>query len=159
MNNYLTKLKKKKKNFEFINVILFNHDFLFRNNRFLLPRIISALINKNKNFITKIFKENIAMDFSHAEDICNALIKLIFTKKKIKNIILSSGKKTYVNDIIKFIIKKNKINLKLINDKMIPDECIIGNNNYAKKIINWKIKKNIFLAAQELFIKKKFNSF
>ena len=33
------------------------------------------------------------MDFSHADDICDALIKLIFLKDKINNIILSSGKK------------------------------------------------------------------
>ena len=35
------------------------------------------------------------MDFSHADDICDALIKLIFLKNKINNIILSSGKKHF----------------------------------------------------------------
>jgi len=154
MNNYLIDLKEKKRNLDFINVILFNHDSLFRNNRFLLPRIVTALIHENKKFINNIVKENIVMDFSHADDICNALIKLIFTNKKIKNIILSSGNKTYVNDIIKFLIKKYKINLKLINNKIKPSYCIVGKNNYAKKIINWKIKKNIYLAAKELYIEK-----
>ena len=154
MNNYLTGLKEEKKNLDFINVILFNHDSFFRNKRFLLPRIVTALIHKNKKFINKIVNENIVMDFSHADDICNALMKLIFTQKKIKNIILSSGNKTFVNDIIEFLIKKNKINLKLINNKTKTSHCIVGKNNFAKKIINWKIKKNIYLAAQELYIKK-----
>ena len=72
------------------------------------------------------------------------------------NIILSSGKKTYINDIIKFLIKRNKINLKLDFNLIKKNFCIIGNNKFAKKVINWKIKKNIFLAAQEIF-RKSFN--
>ena len=96
------------------------------------------------------------MDYSHAEDICDALIKILFLKKKIKNIILSSGKKTYVNDIIKYLIKKNKLELKLNYNNIKKRYCIIGNNAYAKKTLRWKIKKNIFLAAQEIFKKKIF---
>ena len=49
-NNYLIKAKKNNKNFNFTNVILFNHDSLFRSKRFLIPRIILALIYKNQNF-------------------------------------------------------------------------------------------------------------
>jgi len=155
-NDYLIKTKKRNKNFDFTNVILFNHDSLFRSNRFLLPRIIFALICKNQKFLNKIIKENIVMDYSHAEDICDALIKILFLKKKIKNIILSSGKKTYVNDIIKYLIKKNKLELKLNYNNIKKRYCIIGNNAYAKKTLRWKIKKNIFLAAQEIFKKKIF---
>ena len=72
------------------------------------------------------------MDYSHAEDICDALIKILFLKKKIKNIILSSGKQTYVNDIIKYLIKKNNLNLKLDYNDIKKRYCIIGNNSYAK---------------------------
>ena len=32
---------------------------------------------------------------------------------------------------------------------------IVGNNHFAKKTLEWKIKKNIFLAAQEIFKKYK----
>lgn len=158
-NDYLIKTIKKNKNFDFTNVILFNHDSLFRSNRFLLPRIILALISKNKKFLNQIIKENIVMDYSHAEDICDALIKILFFKKKIKNIILSSGKKTFINDIIKYLIKKNKLDLKLNYNNIKKNYCIIGNNTYAKKILGWKIKKNIFLAAQEIFKKNIFSSF
>ncbi len=156
-NNYLIKTKKKNKNFDFTNVILFNHDSLFRSNRFLLPRIIFAIISKNQKFLNQIIKENIVMDYSHAEDICDALIKILFSKRKIKNIILSSGKKTYVNDIIKYLIKKNKLDLKLNYNNIKKKNCIIGNNTYAKKTLKWKIKKNIFLAAQEIYKKNIFS--
>ena len=158
-NDYLIKTKKRNKNFDFTNVILFNHDSLFRSNRFLLPRTIFALISKNQKFLNKIIKENIVMDYSHAEDICDALIKILFSKKKIKNIILSSGKKTYVNDIIKYLIKKNKLDLKLNYNNTKKRNCLIGNNTYAKKTLKWKIKKNIFFAAQEIFKKNVFFSF
>ena len=95
INNYLSKVSKKNKKFSFTNVILFNHDSAFRNKKFILPRIVKAIKNRNKIFLNKIIKENIVMDFSHADDICDALIKLIFLKNKINNIILSSGKKHF----------------------------------------------------------------
>ena len=82
INNYLSKVSKKNKKFSFTNVILFNHDSAFRNKKFILPRIVKAIKNRNKIFLNKIIKENIVMDFSHADDICDALIKLIFLKIK-----------------------------------------------------------------------------
>ena len=94
------------------------------------------------------------MDFSHADDICNGLVKVIFTKKKIKSIILSSGKKTYINDIIKYLIKRNKIKIDLNFKDIKKNNCIIGNNKFAEKKLNWKIKKNIYLASHELLTKK-----
>ncbi len=154
-NNYLIKTKKNNNNFDFTNVVLFNHDSLFRSKRFLIPRTIIALISNNQKFLNQIIKENIVMDYSHAEDICNALIKIIFYKKKIKNIILSSGKKTYINDIIKFLVKKNNLKLNLNYENIRKGHCIVGNNRYAIKTLGWKIKKNIFLASQEIFKKYK----
>ncbi len=155
INKFSNKISNNNKNFKFINAILFNHDSAHRSKKFLLPRIVKNLLNKNTNFLNKIMRENIVMDYSHAEDICDGLIKLIFIKKDIKNIILSSGKKTYVNDIIRYLIKKNKLKINLNNKLKINKTCLIGNNNFAKKYINWKIKKNIYLAAQELFLKVK----
>lgn len=154
INDYLSKVSNENEKFSFTNAILFNHDSALRNKKFILPRIIKAIRSKNKNFLNHIIKENIVMDFSHAEDICNALIKIIFFKGKINNIILSSGKGTFFNEIIKFLIKKNNIYLKLDFHLIKKNYCIIGNNQFAKRRLNWKIKKNIFIAAQELFKSK-----
>ena len=87
INDYLSKVSHKNEKFSFTNAILFNHDSSLRNKKFILPRIIKAIKNKNRTFLNYIIKENIIMDFSHAEDICNALIKIIFFKGKINNII------------------------------------------------------------------------
>jgi len=160
INDYLSKIKKVNPNFDFTNVILFNHDSIFRSKRFIIPRIISAIINSNKKFLNKIIKQNIVMDFSHADDICNGLIKISLFKKKIDKIILSSNNKTYLNDIIKFILRKNHINLNLNFNNLRKRNYVIGNNLLAKKKLHWKIKKNIFIASQEIYnykLRKNFN--
>ena len=132
-------------------LILFNHDSIFRNKKFLFPRLMNAIKKRNKNFINEILNHNIYGDFSHADDICDAIYKIILTKKKIKKLVLSSNKCTSVNDIVKYIIKKNKINLKLNFAIKKRGKCLKGNNNLAKKIIKWKPKKNSFIAADEIY--------
>ncbi len=111
-----------------------------------------AIKNKNITFLNYIIKNNIHGDFSHAEDICNAIYKVILTKKKIDDIILSSNKSVSINKIISYIIKKNKLKLKLnLNNFDKKKRCLIGDNTLAKKILKWRPKKNIFLAADEIY--------
>ena len=141
--------KKTKKKIKATIVILFNHDSKFRNERFLFPRLIKSIKYKNYSFLKKIYKENISGDFSHADDICEAIFLLIKSKKNPDKIILSSGKRTYINDIIDFFMpnikyKYNKLDLR-------KNELIIGNNSKAINLLKWKIKKNSLDAAKELF--------
>ena len=145
--NYLLK-NKKKYNLNCTNLILFNHDSKFRNKKFLLPRLIKSIKQKNYNFIKEIYSQNIQMDFSHAEDICYAVYLLIKNKKNPNNLILSSGKITKINKLIDRYINKNFLNkIKIKKSKT----GIIGNCNKAKRILGWKSKKNIFDAAQEIY--------
>jgi nucleoside-diphosphate-sugar epimerase len=130
-------------------LILFNHDSRYRNPRFLLPRLIKAIKNNNVNFIKKIYNEEIIGDFSHAEDICNGIYLLIKKDKNPDKLILSSGKKTYINKIIRLFYKKIK-NIKP-NNKIKSQNNIIGNNQLARKTIGWKLKKNIIIAAKEIY--------
>ena len=132
-------------------LIFFNHDSIFRNKKFLFPRLISAIKKKNIKFINEILNQNICGDFSHAEDICNGIYKVIKTKKKIKRLILSFNKCISVNDIIKYIVKKYKIDFKLNFRSKVKSKCLKGNNSLSKKIIKWKPKKNIFLAVDEIY--------
>ena len=146
-DKYLIKQKA-----NFTNIILFNHDSKFRNKKFLLPRIMMAIKNKNKSFLNDIIKANIHGDFSHAEDICNAINKILTKNQKIKKIILSSNKVTSINSVIQYIIKKNKIKINLNFDRINQKKAfLIGNNHLAEKILNWKHKKNVFLAANDIY--------
>ena len=142
-------IKKRKFKLNATVLILFNHDSRYRNPRFLLPRLIKAIKNNNVNFIKKIYNEEIIGDFSHAEDICNGIYLLIKKDKNPDKLILSSGKKTYINKIIRLFYKKIK-NIKP-NNKIKSQNNIIGNNQLARKTIGWKLKKNIIIAAKEIY--------
>ena len=149
-DNMMLRYKKKKK-ISYTNAILFNHDSKLRNKKFLLPRIIISLIKKDIFFLKKIVKENIFSDFSHAEDICNGLYKLMFSKINNDRLILSSGKNTSVNKIIAHVIKKNNLKVNVIFKKRIIKKGLIGNNYLAKKMLKWNHKKNVFIAASEIY--------
>ena len=142
---------KKKEKIHYTNAILFNHDSVYRNKKFLLPRVVSAIIEKNYSFLNDIIKENIFADFSHADDICNALYKIMFGKTNLDKLILSSGKSTSVNDIIQYILKKNKLKLDINLNQNKAKKTLIGNNMLARQKLKWSSKKNIFTAANEIY--------
>lgn len=143
--------KKDVKNFSYTNLILFNHDSQFRNKKFLFPRLIKAIKQKNIKFIESIYKENIVADFSHAKDICNAIYLLIKKKINVDNIILSSNKKTKVNDLLKYLIAKYNLNIKLQSKVKRNRNYLIGSNKLAIKLLKWRPKKNIYDALDELY--------
>ena len=140
-----------RQNINYSCLIFFNHDSIYRSKKFLFPRLIEAIKKRKKKFLNKILNYNIHGDFSHADDICNAIYKVILTKKRIKRLILSSNRCTSINDIIKHIIQKNKINLKLNFKTKNKKKCLKGNNRLAKKILKWKPKKSSFIAANEIY--------
>ena len=145
-------LKYKRLNkIKYSNIILFNHDSIFRNKKFIIPRIMIALKENNSSFIQKIINHNISADFSHAQDICNGIKKIILSSKNLDNIILSSNKITKINDLIQYILKKNKINNNFKFNIKTNKKTLVGNNSLAKKNFNWVPKKNIFMAANEIY--------
>ena len=149
-DNFMLKFKKKE-NINYTNAILFNHDSEYRNKKFIIPKLISHIKKKKIGFIDKIINENIYADFSHAIDICNGIKKLIFSKLNLDKIIFSSNKKTSLNEIIFYIVKKNNIKININPIKKNSKKGLIGNNKLAKQKLKWIPKKNIFIAAQEIF--------
>jgi GDPmannose 4,6-dehydratase len=148
--NYMQKIKKKN-SIKASMAILFNHDSIHRNKKFLMPRMVNLIRKKNFLPLKKIFNENISGDFSHADDICSGIYKLSNSKYNPDKLILSSNKRTFINDIINYLLNftNNKVKFNKIKDKKYLNP--IGNNNFAKKILKWGIKKNSFIAAKELF--------
>ena len=142
---------KKKEKIQYTNAILFNHDSIFRNKKFILPRIVFAIIKKNYTFLNEVIKANIFADFSHAEDICYGLSKIMFGTTNSDKLILSSGKKTSINDIIQYVIKKNKLHLNINIKKFKSKNTLIGDNKLASQILGWSAKKNVYIAADEIY--------
>ena len=147
--NYMLK-KKKKFQSNMVTAILFNHDSKHRKHKFLIPRLTKLIKTNKYRKLNEIYLENISGDFSHAEDICLGLYKLMISKKNLNKLIFSSNTKTYINDIINYLIKLNK---SCLNFNVIPKKnsyTPVGDNSITKKVLKWKIKKNIFKAAQEI---------
>ena len=142
---------KKKEKINYTNAILFNHDSIFRKKKFILPRIVSAIIKRDYAFLKDIIKANICADFSHANDICKGLYKIMFGITNFDKLILSSGKSTSLNDIIKYIIKKNKLKLDINLDKYVNKKGLVGSNKLACKKLGWAPKKNVYIAADEIY--------
>ena len=142
---------KKKEKIYYTNAILFNHDSIFRNKKFILPRIINAIVKKDYTFLSDIIKSNIVADFSHAEDICQGLCKIIFSRENYDKLILSSGKSTSINNIIRHVLKKNKIKLDINLSQILNKKTLIGSNKIARKKLGWSPKKNIYVAADEIY--------
>mgnify|MGYP001466158960 FL=1 len=151
INTYKYMIKQKRRfNSNMVMAILFNHDSIYRNKKFLIPRLIKIIKDKDFNTLQDIYNNNISGDFSHANDICNGLLKLINIKKNPDKLIFSSNKRTQINDIINFLLKINKIK-KIVNLKVKRKRASsIGDNSYTKKLLNWKLKKDIFIAVKEL---------
>tara|TARA_B100000745_G_scaffold299679_1_gene251081 strand:- start:861 stop:1766 length:906 start_codon:yes stop_codon:yes gene_type:complete len=150
--NYMVK-RKKIDNSKMITAILFNHDSSFRKKKFLIPRLIKLIKLKNFNKLDEIYETNVSADFSHAEDICYGLYKLMISKYSPDKLIFSSNKRTYINDIIYLLLKKNKIKYNFTNKVKNNSSTPIGDNKFTSRLLNWSHKKNIFVAAKELNLK------
>tara|TARA_B100000767_G_scaffold149060_1_gene140377 strand:- start:651 stop:1562 length:912 start_codon:yes stop_codon:yes gene_type:complete len=148
-HKFILSLKKKNK-INASTVILFNHDSAYRNKKFLIPKLVESFENKNFNFIEKIYKLNISGDFSHAEDICNGIYKLSISKINIDKIILSSNKRFYINKIIIYLEKYYNLKIKRKTLKNNINFKLIGSNKLAKKILNYKVRKNPIDACKDI---------
>ena len=97
VKSYSYMLKNKKKyNSNIVTAILFNHDSMHRKKKFLIPRLVRLIKSKKFNKINEIFQENISGDFSHADDICNGLYKLMISKSNPNQLIFSSNKRVFL---------------------------------------------------------------
>ena len=155
------------------NGILFNHESPKRGETFVTKKITKALCRIKYKKQKKLYLGNIyaKRDWGHAKDYVEAQW-LILQQKKPDDYVIATGK-TYS---VKYFIDKvaNYLNLKLkwkgkgINSKAYDDKgnCIIecdkkyfrptevdillGNANKAKKVLNWKPKKNIDALVKEM---------
>jgi GDPmannose 4,6-dehydratase len=145
---------KYKYSFKATTVIFFNHDSIYRNNYFIIPKLVNSFIHKKYFFLKKIYNFNITGDFSHAEDICYAIYLLIKSMKNMDKIILSSGKKTKINDIILYLAKIfNLQNIKFQKTQR-QKATMIGINSLAVKLLKWSPKKTVYDVVYEMILKK-----
>jgi len=78
----------------------------------------------------------------------------MFSPSNFDKLILSSGKSTSVNNIIKYIIKKNKLKLNINLNHFVNKKTLVGSNKVANKKLGWFPKKNVYIAADEIYRSK-----
>jgi GDP-D-mannose dehydratase len=148
-NKYILKLKNKYK-LNYTNLILFNHDSVYRNKKFLISRIVKAYKKKDYKFLQQLYNLNICGDFSHAEDVCKAIYLLSISKKNPNNLILSSNKVTKISKIILHIFKISNKKVPFNLPRLSAKKVLLGNNSFAKRLLLWRPQKNIFIAVNEM---------
>lgn len=107
--------------------------------------VVSKMIKsiKDKQEIVIYGNGNQTRDFLHVTDLCNAIINVCITKKKIESVYqLGSGKETSINKISSLI--KNNYSTKI---KIVKKNKLLGDvmRNYTKptkfkKVFNWNTK-------------------
>ena len=79
----------------------------------------------------------------------------MFGRTNYDKLILSSGKSTSVNNIIKHIVKKEKLDLKIDLDKYNSKKTLVGNNEIAQKKLKWFPKFNLDSLINEMILEEK----
>jgi len=78
------------------------------------------------------------------------IYKISILSKNIDKIILSSGRRFYLNSLIKFLEKKFILNINKNYSFNKKNFKVIGSNNMAKKLINYKPKKTLIDVCKEI---------
>jgi UDP-glucose 4-epimerase len=106
---------------------------------YLIPDLKERIKKNKKKIILKNL--NHYRDFISMQDISKIIFKL--SKKKYKGILnIASGKKIYLKNIAKIILRKyNKKNYEFIDNN--PQTSLIGDTKKLKKITNFKSYKSI----------------
>ena len=74
-------------------------------------------------------------------------------EEDVTQLVVMITRKTKINSIIDYLLRKHNSSIKITSTPQKNNNFIIGNNKLAKNILNWKLSKNIFIAADEIYNK------
>ena len=128
--------------------------------RAIIPTIINQIENNKDNQIVELGNLNPTRDFSFVDDICNAFIKFINSKKCLgKPINIGSGSNISIQELAKLIAKlmNKKIKFKKSKIRIRPKSSevqnLCANINVAKKDLSWTPKYSGILGLKKGLIK------
>ena len=123
----------------------------------LIPTLISYFL-KNKKAPIYGNGKNIR-EWMHVNDSCNAIWKIIVSKKKFEKMNIGSGIRVTNIEIAKTIFEimrsknltklKSNDYLKMVKDRPGHDKRYALSTKIFKKMINYKIKKNLYIGLKE----------
>ncbi|MDC0253246.1 GDP-mannose 4,6-dehydratase [Bacteriovoracales bacterium] len=126
--------------------VLFNHESPRRESKFITRHITKSVasIKEGKSNEIVIKYPNSLVDWSHAEDVVQAIYKMLEVDSP-KDYIIGSGKQYSVLEFTKRACKIGDINFanhcqSAINDKSKPKGSLISNPRKIKNELNWEAK-------------------
>ena len=149
---------KEKYDWNIVSGIMFNHESEFRNNNFLIMRLIENVleIKKGKNLNIKVPSLDIARDWTYAEEISNAAFQLTYNNLS-GPYILGSGKCISLRDISSFLFDLVDLDYKnfVYENKSIMREGepikVLSNPKKIETEIGWKAKLDIFAIVEKMY--------
>jgi GDPmannose 4,6-dehydratase len=147
---FMVKIYRESFNIFASNGILFNHESPFRAENFFTRKIITSAfaIKEGKLDFLEVGNLQIKRDFGYAKKYVEAMWKLLQHKEPM-DIIICSGESILLRDIVEYVFDKLSIDKKLIVEKkelFRPNEIddIYGDNEEAKRILNWNYNFSFF---------------
>ena len=130
--------------------IFFNHESFLRSKDFFIKKVIAGAlkISRNQQDVLRVGNIDIKRDFGFSKKYVEAMY-LMLQQDKPQDFIICSGKSLSLREIIYYIFDKLNIDRdKLVIDPSLyrPNEIknIYGDNQKAKKILNWNYDMNFF---------------
>ena len=127
--------------------IFFNHESIYRDERFVVKKLIHGLIRVKKGLQSdvQIGDQTISRDFGCAIEYMDAIYKMALLKES-DNFIISSGKSTTIAEIIDYILIKigldrTKVKTDSAHFRKNDVQNIVGNNDKASKLLEWNYTK------------------
>lgn len=124
--------------------------------RAIIPTIMSQIIEGNQK--VEIGNSSPYRDYNFVEDIAEAFIKILESKKTINQVInISSGKEIQIKQLAKKIIKisEKKIILKFSKKRFRPIKSevnrLLGSNKKILKLTTWKPKTRLDIGLKKTF--------
>ena len=148
------------------NGILFNHESPRRGEFFVTRKIVLGLVKIKLGLLKTLYLGNLdsKRDWGHAEDYVEAQWKILQYSKP-DDFVISTGKQTSIRDFIKKVgnkldinitfkgkglneigvDKKNKIIIRVSKNYFRPLDVtnLLGDYSKAKRLLNWKPKKDL----------------
>ena len=149
----ITKKFRDEHNIKSYNAIIFNTESIFRDKKFLIPKICFAAINAKKyNQKTKFGNLKVSREWNWGPEQVFYLLK--FLRKEPQDFILSNGKSYSAISMLKYAFEYFDLNYK----KYISsnDKIFLRQKDILKKKSNWRdcLKRNKIVRKNETFGKK-----
>ena len=156
--DYLESQKGEFRNLEISNLLLFNHESIFRPEYFVSQKIAAAAASwKTRNIVDIRFGNiDIERDWGCAREYVEA-IRLVGSQLSSENYVIASGQLVRVRDILEHAMTyvgnancdlNNYLDLGLF--RQVETAPLVGDTTKIRKSLGWKAKRSVYSVIEEM---------